>query len=104
LGQGRYEPLQRFRLVELLDEVLVPAESEPRFRFTLDGQMPAVDDYLEVRPPENRERLCALVRSGQLAIGPWQILMAGAACHGCSHDRLTLGRELGPCLRLQSDR
>ncbi|WP_219414277.1 hypothetical protein [Pseudonocardia nigra] len=71
-----YEPFQRFRirLVDLLDEVLDRAESDPRFHFTLDGQMAAVDDYLEVRP-ENRDRVAALVRRGQLAVGPWQILL-----------------------------
>ncbi|MGW4486367.1 glycoside hydrolase family 38 N-terminal domain-containing protein [Amycolatopsis sp. NPDC004368] len=71
-----YEPFQRFRLrlVDLLDEVLDRAEADPRFRFTLDGQMAAVDDYLEVRG-ENRDRVAALVASGQLAVGPWQILL-----------------------------
>ncbi|MDX6364609.1 MAG: 2-O-(6-phospho-alpha-D-mannosyl)-D-glycerate hydrolase, partial [Streptomyces sp.] len=71
-----YEPFQRFRLrlVDLLDEVLDRAEADPRFRFTLDGQMAAVDDYLEVRG-ENRDRIAALVANGQLAVGPWQILL-----------------------------
>src|SRR4030088_1088296 len=72
-----YEPFQRFRLrlVDLLDEVLEWAEADRRFRFTLDGQMAAVDDYLEVRG-ENRDRIAALVRRGQLAVGPWPILPA----------------------------
>src|SRR5882757_9827867 len=71
-----YEPFQRFRLrlVDLLDDVLDRAEEDSRFHFTLDGQMAAVDDYLEVRE-ENRDRIAALVRSGQLAVGPWQILL-----------------------------
>ncbi|MDQ3577821.1 MAG: alpha-mannosidase [Actinomycetota bacterium] len=71
-----YEPFQRFRirLVDVLDEVIERAEADPRFHFTLDGQMAAVDDYLEVRG-ENRERIAALVRRGQLAVGPWQILL-----------------------------
>lgn len=71
-----YEPFQRFRLrlVDLLDEVLDQAEADPRFRFTLDGQMAAVDDYLEVRG-ENRERIAALVAAGRFAVGPWQILL-----------------------------
>jgi mannosylglycerate hydrolase len=71
-----YEPFQRFRirLVDLLDEVLDRAEADERFHFTLDGQMAAVDDYLEVRP-EQRDRIAALVRAGRLAVGPWQILL-----------------------------
>jgi hypothetical protein len=46
-----YEPFQRFRLrlVDLLHEVLDWADEDPRFRSTLDGQMAAVDDDLEVR-------------------------------------------------------
>jgi len=36
--------------------------------------MAAVDDYLEVRE-EHRERVAALVKAGQLAVGPWQILL-----------------------------
>lgn len=88
-----YEPFQRFRLrlVALLDEILAQAEDEPGFRFTLDGQMAAVDDYLEVRP-ENRERLRALVANGQLAIGPWQILMDEFLCSG---ENMVRNLELG---------
>ena len=49
-------------------------EADERLRFTLDGQLATVDDYLEIRP-EAEERIRALVRSGRLAIGPWQTLM-----------------------------
>ncbi|HEY7720597.1 MAG TPA: hypothetical protein VIB11_02060, partial [Pedococcus sp.] len=47
-----YEPFQRFRLrlVDLMDDVTARGLAEPGFRFTLDGQMAAVEDYLEVRP------------------------------------------------------
>lgn len=71
-----YEPFQRFRarLVVLLDEVLRRAESDAAFRFTFDGQLAVIDDYLEIRP-ENRERIVRGVRAGQFAIGPWQILL-----------------------------
>lgn len=60
-----YEPFQvfRHRLVTALDTVLETAEANPDFRFTVDGQMAAVEDYLEMRP-ENRDRLVALVREG----------------------------------------
>jgi alpha-mannosidase len=78
-----YLPFQRFRLqlVTLLDELLDRMERDPRHRFTLDGQLAAVDDYLEVRP-EARERVVALVKSGRLAIGPWDILMDEFLCSG----------------------
>ncbi|WP_374971038.1 glycosyl hydrolase-related protein [Terrabacter sp. BE26] len=78
-----YEPFQRFRLrlVDLMDDVVDRAEAEPDFRFTMDGQMAAVDDYLEVRP-EQTERVRALVARGQLAIGPWRVLMDEFLCSG----------------------
>ena len=71
-----YLPFQTFRmrLVDLLDRVLDLLDSDSRFMFTLDGQLAAVDDYLEVRP-EAEARLRAHVVAGRLAIGPWQVLM-----------------------------
>ncbi len=78
-----YEPFQRFRLrlVDLLDDVVARAEADPAFRFTLDGQLAAVDDYLEVRP-EATARVAALVQKGQFAIGPWSILLDEFLCSG----------------------
>ena len=71
-----YLPFQRFRmrLVDLVDRLLDLMEADPRFAFTLDGQLATVDDYLEVRP-EAEERIRALIGEGRLAVGPWQILM-----------------------------
>ena len=71
-----YRPFQSFRmqLVDLVDRVLEMLESEAEFAFTLDGQLATIDDYLEIRP-EQAERIARHVRSGRLAIGPWQILM-----------------------------
>ncbi|MBM0227822.1 hypothetical protein [Micromonospora sp. ATA51] len=78
-----YEPFQRFRLrlVALLDEVFDRMAHDERQRFTLDGQLAAVDDYLEVRP-ERRDQVIALVRAGRLAVGPWQILLDEFLCSG----------------------
>ncbi|WP_219466243.1 glycoside hydrolase family 38 C-terminal domain-containing protein [Nonomuraea rhizosphaerae] len=88
-----YEPFQRFRLrlVALLDEVLDTMEREPDYHFTLDGQLACVDDYLEVRP-ENRDRVTALVESGRLAVGPWQILLDEFLCSG---ENIVRNLELG---------
>jgi mannosylglycerate hydrolase len=58
----------------VVDEVLAQLEANERLRFTLDGQLATVDDYLEIRP-EAEERIRLLVQSGRLAIGPWQTLM-----------------------------
>ncbi|WP_329372248.1 alpha-mannosidase [Streptomyces sp. NBC_00669] len=78
-----YEPFQvfRHRLVTALDTVLDTADAHPEFRFTVDGQMAAVEDYLEMRP-ENRDRLAALVAEGRLAVGPWLILLDEFLCSG----------------------
>ncbi|MFC0541566.1 glycoside hydrolase family 38 N-terminal domain-containing protein [Kutzneria chonburiensis] len=78
-----YEPFQvfRHRLVRALDTVLDTAEADPDFRFTVDGQLAAIEDYLEMRP-ENRDRVVALVERGQLAIGPWLILLDEFLCSG----------------------
>ena len=78
-----YEPFQvfRFKLVQMFDTVLKMAEEDTRFRFTLDGQTAAIEDYLEIRP-ENEDRVRAIVASGQLALGPWQILLDEFLCSG----------------------
>jgi alpha-mannosidase len=78
-----YEPFQvfRHRLVTALDTVLETAEANAEFRFTVDGQMAAIEDYLEMRP-ENRDRVAALVASGRLAVGPWLILLDEFLCEG----------------------
>jgi mannosylglycerate hydrolase len=57
-----------------VDAVLRQLESDRTLRFTLDGQLATVDDYLEIRP-EAEERIRRLVHEGRLAIGPWQTLM-----------------------------
>ena len=61
-------------LVDVVDEVLDELERDERLRFTLDGQLATVDDYLEIRP-EAEQRIRALVEAGRLAIGPWQTLV-----------------------------
>ena len=72
-----YEPFQSFRmkLVDTLDTLLDLMESDPSYTcFLVDGQLAAVDDYLEVRP-EHEARLRALATAGRLTMGPWYILM-----------------------------
>ncbi|MGH9087364.1 MAG: alpha-mannosidase [Acidimicrobiales bacterium] len=72
-----YDPFQTFRLelVDMLDRLLPLLESDPSYaRYLLDGQMAAVDDYLEVRPAAE-PRLRALAGSGRLSMGPWYTLM-----------------------------
>jgi mannosylglycerate hydrolase len=60
-------------LVDVVDEVLDLLEGDEQMRFTLDGQLATVDDYVEIRR-DGEARIRALVESGRLAIGPWQTL------------------------------
>lgn len=78
-----YEPhdVFRARLIPVIDRVLALLEEDGEFRFTLDGQTAMVEDYLAIRP-ENAERLRAAVTRGQLAVGPFAILMDEFCCDG----------------------
>jgi alpha-mannosidase len=93
-----YFPFERFRamLVDMMEDLLVLFEKDPEFlSYTLDGQMAAVMDYLEVRP-DRAETIRWLVTSGKLFIGPWYILNDEFLSSGESHIRnLALGFRLG---------
>ncbi|TDE10638.1 glycosyl hydrolase-related protein [Jiangella asiatica] len=88
-----YEPFQVFRLklVDVVDDVIARAGADPEFRFTLDGQFAAVEDYLEMRP-EYRSRVAALVANGQLSVGPWFVLLDEFLCSG---ETIVRNLELG---------
>ena len=75
----------RMKLIELVDNILDKAENDPEFGgFFLDGQVIAIDDYLEIRP-EKRAQVEKCIREGKLQTGPWYILQdefltSGEAC------------------------
>ncbi|MGI8873021.1 MAG: alpha-mannosidase [Egibacteraceae bacterium] len=99
-----YLPFQRFRLrlVELMDGLLDLLERDPDFRFTMDGQLAAVDDYLQIRP-ENTERVRKLAAEGRLTIGPWTVLLDEFLVSGETIVRnlaagCRRGAELGPVM------
>ena len=75
----------RMKLIELVDNVLDKAENDPEFGgFFLDGQVIAIDDYLEIRP-EKRAQVEKCIREGKVQTGPWYILQdefltSGEAC------------------------
>ncbi len=101
-----YEPhdVFRARLVAMLDELLLTLENEPEYRFTLDGQSAAVEDYLEIRP-EAAARVRAAVLRGQLVLGPFQILLDEFCCDGETIVRnlehgIRSARQFGPELRV----
>jgi hypothetical protein len=84
--------------------VLEQLEADERLRFTLDGQLATVDDYLEIRP-EAKERIRAFVLAGRLAIGPWQTLMDEFLVDGETTIRnletgLARAEELGGTMRV----
>lgn len=61
----------RLRLVRVLDRLLELFEagwSVPCF--IMDGQTSVLEDYLELRP-ENERRLTRLISKGRLKVGPW---------------------------------
>ncbi len=64
----------RFRLVQLVEELLEILEKDPAYRhFTLDGQAVILEDVVDVRP-DLAESLRRHIRSGRLLIGPWYVL------------------------------
>jgi mannosylglycerate hydrolase len=61
----------RRRLVRMMDGLLDHIERHPEYRgFLLDGQVIALEDYIEARP-EQEERVRTLIRDDRLHIGPW---------------------------------
>lgn len=93
-----YFPFDRFRamLVEMIEELLLLFDRDKEFRsYTLDGQMAAVLDYLEIRP-DRAEKIRSLVRGKKLFIGPWYILNDEFLSGGEAHIRnLQYGFRLG---------
>jgi mannosylglycerate hydrolase len=101
-----YLPFQSFRLrlVGLVDRLLDFMEADERYRFTLDGQLATVDDYLEIRP-EGEARVRRLVEEKRLAVGPWQVLMdeffvSGETIVRNLEQGLRRGDELGGAMRV----
>ncbi|WP_376792639.1 alpha-mannosidase [Thermoflexus sp.] len=71
-----YRPFQgfRYRLVELVEQVLGTIERDPAFAgFLLDGQSVILEDVLAIRP-DLEPRIRRAVEAGRLWIGPWYVL------------------------------
>lgn len=63
----------RFRLVELIDDLLDLLKRDPEFRFFhLDGQTIVLEDYLQIRPHREVE-LREHIRGGRVLVGPWYV-------------------------------
>jgi 2-O-(6-phospho-alpha-D-mannosyl)-D-glycerate hydrolase len=85
----------RGRLVDAIDRVLQLLDTDPGYRFLLDGQTVVLEDYLAVRP-ENRLALTRHVREHRLSIGPWYVQPDSLLPSGEAHVRnLLRGRRVG---------
>ena len=70
-----YVPFQyfRFRLVEMIDDLIQYFEDNPEFKyFSMDGQTIVLDDYLEIKP-HNRAKIQKLIDEKKIGIGPWYL-------------------------------
>lgn len=100
-----YQPheLFRWRLVQMIDELLDHMEQHPEYAcFNLDGQTIVIHDYLELRP-ENESRLRSLIEAGRIVIGPWWVQPDEFLPTGESHIRsfqkgIRAARDLGGSL------
>ena len=93
-----YMTFNEFRayLVIMMDKLLDILETDPNFKkFTLDGQVIPLEDYLEVRP-ENKEIIEKFVKEDRLSIGPMYVLPDEFLVSGESIIRnLMLGHIIG---------
>lgn len=92
----------RFRLVELIDNLLEIFDREPAYIFHLDAQTIVLEDYLQIRP-HMREKLCGLIREGRLLVGPWYVQNDFyLSCGESTIRNLQIGRgiaeEFGACM------
>jgi len=92
-----YRTFQAFRarLVDAVDVLLELCAADPDYRFLLDGQTIAVEDYLALRP-QRAAQLRSLVEAGRATIGPWYVQPDSLLPAGESHVRNLLeGRRSG---------
>src|SRR5262245_1217421 len=94
----------RARLVDSVDRVLELGAADPGYRFLLDGQSIALEDYAAIRPGRIAE-LRARIAEGRLAIGPWYVQPDSLLPAGEAHVRNLLegrraGEAFGPVSRV----
>lgn len=101
-----YQPFElfRFRLVDMMDNLLSTLKEYPTYRFHLDAQTIVLEDYLSIRP-EKRSLLKKYIKEGRLLVGPWYVqndfnLTSGEA----TVRNLMLGQKIaddfGKCTRI----
>ncbi|MBP1991881.1 glycoside hydrolase family 38 N-terminal domain-containing protein [Paenibacillus eucommiae] len=92
-----YESFQgfRFRLVEMMNEMIEVMEKQADFQtFHLDGQTIVLEDFIEIAP-EKKEQLARLIQEGRVVIGPWYVMPDEFLVSGESLIRnLLIGRHI----------
>ena len=92
-----YFPFEVFRrrLVQVMKRIVTGIEKGEIKQFVLDGQMAALEDYLEVCEPEIEERVRRFINEEKIIIGPWYVLADEFLVSGESLIRnLELGLKL----------
>lgn len=91
--------------VDMMDQLLSILEENSDFAsFMLDGQLVALEDYLQVHP-EKRDKIAGLVKEKRLFIGPWYVLPDEYLASGEAHIRnfmrgMALAEGFGGGMRL----
>ena len=69
-----YQPFElfRYRLVDMMDNLLKIMKDYEGYRFHLDAQTVVLEDYLEIRP-EKRKLLEKYIKEGRILVGPWYV-------------------------------
>lgn len=95
----------RMRLYKLMKKLLCLLEENQNYEsFMFDGQVEAIDDYLELAP-EDESRVKKLIADGRLIVGPWYVQPEEFLISGETHIRnLKMGmeraKELGGCMKV----
>ncbi|CAN7187753.1 alpha-mannosidase [Rossellomorea sp. LjRoot5] len=64
----------RYRLVQVMDRIVLGLEKGELEQFVLDGQMAALEDYFEVCEESMKEKVLHLIEEKKIIIGPWYVL------------------------------
>lgn len=77
----------RLMLIDLIDRLLDILDTDPKYKaFMLDGQAIVLEDYLKIRP-ENQKKLKKYIKEGRVLIGPWYVLPDELLISGEAHIR-----------------
>ncbi|RSK28872.1 glycoside hydrolase family 38 [Bacillus sp. HMF5848] len=71
-----YFPFEQFRhrLLTVMDRIIHGLEAGEIKAFVMDGQMAALEDYLDVCEPDKKQRVQKLIETNKIIIGPWYVL------------------------------